>query len=127
MGHNSVVSGHPKSTRIPRVDELSTGPPVLGCHTYSDHRFIDERVSPPFDDLDTVDLGTADQPRELRIGTTLSTDERDSLLRLLKSYLDVFAWSFEDMPDIDPSIVQHHLLLVPHARLVKQKLMRLHL
>ena len=32
MGHNSVVSGHPKSIGIPRVDGLSTGPPDLGCH-----------------------------------------------------------------------------------------------
>ena len=32
MGHNSVVSGHPKSTRIPRVDGLSTGPSDLGRH-----------------------------------------------------------------------------------------------
>ena len=32
MGHNSVVSGHPKSTGIPGVDELSTGPPDLGYH-----------------------------------------------------------------------------------------------
>ena len=33
MGHNSVVSGHPKSTGIPRVDGLSMGPPNLGCHS----------------------------------------------------------------------------------------------
>ena len=33
MGHNSVVSGHPKSTGIPQVDELSTGRPNLGCHS----------------------------------------------------------------------------------------------
>ena len=32
MGHNSVVSNHPKSTGISRVDWLSTGPPNLGCH-----------------------------------------------------------------------------------------------
>ena len=32
MGHNNVVSGHPKSTVIPWVDRLSTGPPDLGCH-----------------------------------------------------------------------------------------------
>ena len=32
MGHNSVVSGHSKSTGIPRVDGLSTRPPDLGCH-----------------------------------------------------------------------------------------------
>ena len=33
MGHNSVVSGHPKSTGIPQVDGLSMGTPDLGCHT----------------------------------------------------------------------------------------------
>ena len=32
MGHNSVVSGHPKSTEILRVDGLSTGPLDLGHH-----------------------------------------------------------------------------------------------
>ena len=35
MGHNSVVSGHLKSTGLPRVDELSTGPPDLGRHKRS--------------------------------------------------------------------------------------------
>ena len=29
MGHNNVVSGHPKSIGIPRVDRLSTGPSDL--------------------------------------------------------------------------------------------------
>ena len=31
MGHNSVVSGHPKSIGIPRVDGLSTAPPGFGA------------------------------------------------------------------------------------------------
>ena len=56
----------------------------------------------------------------------MSTDERDSLVQLFISYLDVFAWSYEDMPGLDPSIIQHHLLLLPHVRPVKQKLRRLH-
>ena len=33
MGHNSVVSSHPKSIGILQVDGLSTGPLDLGCHT----------------------------------------------------------------------------------------------
>ena len=33
MGHNSVVSGHLKSTGMPRVNELSMGPSDLGCHS----------------------------------------------------------------------------------------------
>ena len=32
MGHNSVVSGHPKSIGIPLVDGLSTGSSYLGGH-----------------------------------------------------------------------------------------------
>ena len=34
MGHNNVVSGHPKSTGILLVDELLTGPPDLGRHKF---------------------------------------------------------------------------------------------
>ena len=32
MGHNSVVSSHPKSIRIPWVDGLLTRPLDWGCH-----------------------------------------------------------------------------------------------
>ncbi|KAL6348453.1 hypothetical protein AAG906_007385 [Vitis piasezkii] len=59
-------------------------------------------------DVETVDFGTEDQPRD--------QDEIDRLIHLLRSYLDVFAWSYEDMPGLDPSIVQHHLPILPHAR-----------
>ncbi|RVW22394.1 hypothetical protein CK203_096069 [Vitis vinifera] len=43
---------------------------------------------------------------------------RESLIQLLRLHLD--------MPGLDPSIVQHHLPLLSHARPVKQKLRRLH-
>ena len=66
---------------------------------------IDERVSPTIRDVETVDFGIEDQPRELKIGSSLSIDERDGLIHLLRSYLDVFAWSYEDMSSLDPSIV----------------------
>ncbi|RVX07814.1 Transposon Ty3-I Gag-Pol polyprotein [Vitis vinifera] len=66
---------------------------------------VDQRVSPAVGDTRLLTLAR-DQPRELRIGS-ISTDERDSLIQLLRSYLDVFAWSYEDMPGLDPSIVQH--------------------
>ncbi|RVW67758.1 hypothetical protein CK203_065011 [Vitis vinifera] len=87
---------------------------------------IDERVSPATGDVETIDFDTEDQPRELEIGSPLSTDERYRLIHLLRSYLDVFAWSYEDMHGLDPSIVQHHLPILPHARPLKQKLRRLH-
>ena len=34
MGHNSVVSGHPKSLGIPLAYKLSTGPRIWGVTTW---------------------------------------------------------------------------------------------
>ncbi|RVW94464.1 Transposon Ty3-I Gag-Pol polyprotein [Vitis vinifera] len=97
----------PESTKYDLVvDDLFDGP--VG------------QVSLATRDAEIVDFGTADQLRELKIGLDLSTDERDGLARLLRSYLDVFALSYEDMLSLDPSLIQHHLLLLPHVRLVNR-------
>ena len=41
MGHNSVVTGHPKCTGISRVDGLSMGPLDLGRHKFGLMFFIE--------------------------------------------------------------------------------------
>ncbi|WJZ84077.1 hypothetical protein VitviT2T_003702 [Vitis vinifera] len=46
----------------------------------SDSDPMDQRVSPVVGNMETVDFGTANQPRELRIKSNLSTDERDGLI-----------------------------------------------
>ena len=73
-----------------------------------------------------IDFGVRDQPRDIRISSSLSPDEMSRLIDLLRSYLDVFACSYEDMSGLDPTIVQYHLPILPHAQPVKQKLRRLH-
>ena len=55
--------------------------------------------------IESVDFETPNQPRELKIGTSLSPDERDRLIDFLRSYLDVFSWSYQDMASLNPSIV----------------------
>ena len=52
-----------------------------------------------------IDFGAPEQHREIRIGSSLSPNERSRLIDLLRSYLDVFAWSYEDMPSLNPTIV----------------------
>jgi len=37
-----------------------------------------------------------------------------------------FAWTYADMPGLDPSLVVHHLAVSPNAKLVKQKLRKMH-
>ena len=83
------------------------------------------KVSLTSRDVEIVDLSTGDRPRELNFGLALSVNEIDRLIQLLKSYLDFFAWSYEDMLGLDSSIIQHRLPLLPYARLIKQKLRQL--
>ncbi|RVW87539.1 Transposon Ty3-G Gag-Pol polyprotein [Vitis vinifera] len=122
----SISAPHSPTSQIFDINDEVAWPDL--DRDSSDHNSdpVDKRVSPATGDVETVDFGTEDHPRELKIGSPLSTDERDRLIHLLRSYLDVFAWSYEDMLGLDPSIVQHHLPILPHVRPVKQKLRRLH-
>ena len=91
----------------------------LGGHLGCDSDSEEKKVMPVFGKTESIDFETPNQPKELKIGTSLSANERSKMIDFLKSYLDVFSWSYEDMPDLDPSIVQHHLPIMLHARPVK--------
>ena len=108
------------------VDDVGDTDDPLGGKPESNSETEVRKVTPVSSSTKLIDFGVSDQPREIRIGSSLSPDERSGLIDLLRSYLDVFAWSYEDMPGLDPTIVQHHLPILPHARPVKHKLRRLH-
>ena len=44
---------------------------------------------------------------------------------MLQEFKDVFAWSYQDMPGLDPNIVQHKLPLKVECPPVRQKLRRM--
>jgi ribonuclease HI len=46
---------------------------------------------------------------------------REALISFLKSNLDVFAWTHDDMPGIDPATICHKLNVDPSIRPIKQK------
>ena len=67
-------------------------------------------------------MGTEKERKEVKIGITLSPATRKELIDLLRDYNDVFAWSYQDMPDLDTDIVVHQLLSKEECASVKQKL-----
>ena len=76
--------------------------------------------------LETVNLGSEENVKEVKIGALLSPQVKEQLISLLKEYVDVFAWSYQDMPGLDTDIVEHKLPLKPECPPVKQKLRRTH-
>ena len=75
----------------------------------------------PSEKLDTIKLEDKHPVRTTRIGASLPPRMKESLIQFLKSNKDVLAWSHEDMPGIDPSIICHKLNVNPSLRPVKQK------
>jgi hypothetical protein len=83
-------------------------------------------ILPHKEPLETINLGSDEDKKEVRIGALLDEDVKGGLKELLQEYVDVFAWSYQDMPGLDTDTVEHHLPLKPECPPVKQKLRRTH-
>jgi len=44
----------------------------------------------------------------------------------VREYIDVFAWNYDDMPELDPQVAMHHLNINLDTKLVKQQQQRFH-
>lgn len=71
-----------------------------------------------------INLGTQENMREVKVGTSLNDEIKKKLVELLCEYSDVFAWSYQDMPGLHTNIVVHKLPLKPKCLPVKKKLRR---
>jgi len=82
-------------------------------------------MMPHKEEIEMINRGSENDKKEVKVDTTIKGSERDRLLELLMEYVDVFAWSHQDMPSLDPNIVEHKLPLKPECPPVKQKLRRM--
>ncbi|GAU50475.1 hypothetical protein TSUD_409600 [Trifolium subterraneum] len=92
-------------------------------------RLLDQEkkvIQPHEEDVELIDLGSGEGKKEIKIGASLEASVKERVIVLLREYVDIFAWSYQDMPGLDPEIVEHHLPLKPECPPVKQKLRRTH-
>ena len=71
--------------------------------------------------LEEILLDDSKLDRTTKIGTLTSSMIRQALITFLKHNWDVFAWSHEDMPGIDPSIMVYRLNVSPFFPSIRQK------
>ena len=77
-------------------------------------------MKPHQEETELVNLGTREERKEVKVGTSMTAPIRQGLITLLGEYQDIFAWSYQDMPGLDSDIVQHKLPLNLGSSLVKQ-------
>ena len=69
-----------------------------------------------------IDLAEeGEDPRLAYIANDLLPKEEDLLVKTLKEYKDVFAWSYRDLKGVDPDICQHTIPMKEDARPSKQR------
>ncbi|PKI67398.1 hypothetical protein CRG98_012207, partial [Punica granatum] len=89
--------GLPEDSQVPEMEE--------SLRRLEDHQITS--VEP----TEEINVGTEEEPRTLKIGTALDPTQRARMIDFLKKYQEVFAWSYADMPGLDPSIIEHFLPL----------------
>ena len=83
-------------------------------------------IRPHQEEIEVINLGTEEDKKEIKIGALLDARVKVRIVELLREYPDIFAWSYKDMPGMDPDVVEHRLPLKPECPPVKQKLRRSH-
>ena len=73
------------------------------------------------EDLEEIILNESRPERTTRMGTLASPMIRQDLAGFLRMNQDVFAWSHEDMPGIDSSVIVHRLNVNPASSPIRQK------
>ena len=67
----------------------------------------DKQILPYQEVTELVNLGTDDEKKEVKIGSSLDSFAKKEIVDLLKEYADIFAWSYQEMPGLSTEIVEH--------------------
>ena len=82
----------------------------------------EERAIHPHEEpVETVNLGTETDKKEVKISANLELSVKQRLVQMLHDYVEIFAWSYEDMPGLNTDIVVHRLPMKEGFSLIKQK------
>ena len=73
--------------------------------------------------MNPIDISAKpDTIEHVHVGKNYSTNEFESYKALFKEFCDNFAWSYEEMLGIDPSIVIHEIKTYPTDKPIRKKL-----
>ncbi|KAL0345464.1 UNVERIFIED_CONTAM: Transposon Tf2-12 polyprotein [Sesamum radiatum] len=108
VGSNHVSIDEGSDSDVSK-DEIQNAPPEL-----------EDGVQATVDELRELNLGTTEEPRPIFVSALLSPEEEEQYFKTLGEYRDVFAWTYKEMPGLDPKVAIHHLGIRHGARPVKQ-------
>ena len=80
---------------------------------------IEDGGQATIDELKELNLGNDKEPHPIYVSSLLTPEEESKYFELLMEYKDVFAWTYKEMPSLDPTIAVHRLAIKQGARPIK--------
>ena len=88
-------------------------------------QYEERAIQPHEEPVETMNLGTEKDRKEVKIVANLEISVKQKLIQMLHDYVEIFAWSYEDMTGLDTDIVVHRLPTKEDCPPVKQKVRRM--
>jgi len=60
-------------------------------------------------EVEECNIGIEGKPKMIKVSKSLSPKQKHKYIELFKEYVDLFAWSYEDLKSYDTSIIQHKI------------------
>ena len=76
-------------------------------------------------DVEECNIGTANKPKMIKLAKSLPKEMKNKYIDLFKEFVDIFAWSYEDLKAYDTNIIQHKIPLKENQKPFRQKLCRI--
>lgn len=78
---------------------------MVSKHLTEELKQFENQEKPNKEDTETVNLGDEEVVKETRIRVHHTETQKEDLIILLKHYINVFCWSYDDMPGLNTDIV----------------------
>jgi hypothetical protein len=78
-------------------------------------------------DVSECNIGTEDDPKFVKLSNIFSKGHRVKYTELLKEFVDVFSWTYEDLKTYDINVIEHKIPLKKEAKPFRQKLRQINL
>jgi hypothetical protein len=83
---------------------------------------INGRVSNGDDDTVECNISTQEEPKFIKLSSSLAKEQRVEYTKLLREFFDLFAWTYEDLKTYDTSVIEQKIPLKEEAKPFSQKI-----
>jgi hypothetical protein len=67
-----------------------------------------------------IDIGDGITPRPTFVNKNMPLEHKDAVIKLLRDYVDFFAWNYHEMLSLSRELVEHQLPIKSNFRPYKQ-------